>query len=120
MPPMPKTTQAERKPPPNKEVTRERVLQVAQAIKEGRIQPPALKSNQRLFLGDSGAAPNVANHKRHFPGADLGRSAAQNQGKAVITADGSVTVTTINTHAKNSVFPNADVGMPIVSMPTSC
>ena len=77
-----------------------------------------------LVLMDSGAVPNVACHRKHFPGAVVEESEAQKAGAKYHTATGepfpnkgqmTVPATTQEGHAKTFVFQNADVTIPILS-----
>ena len=52
-------------------VTRERALQVANAIAEGKLKAPKVEKDEKLILADSGSAPHIASHSKHFPGATL-------------------------------------------------
>ena len=126
MPRMPEqTSQAKREANDyNGHVSRERCLQVAQALRDGKIQPPKTKKGQRLFLGDSGSAPNVANHQRHFPGAELvphkpGQAPeflAAN--KTTFSSRGTMKIDVVSQegHERTYVFDDADVAVPILSI----
>ena len=119
MPPMSKTTQARRKI--DAPVTRERCLQVAQAIKEGKIKMPDVAKGKRLLLGDSGSAPNRASHKRQFPGAKLQPHAPGTTPeflaahKATFTSDGTIAIDMASQerHDRTQTLDDADATVPI-------
>ena len=124
MPPMPaKAPQASNKKKP-KEVTRERVLQVIQDIEAGKLSPPKLKkTGTRLCLADSGSAPNVANHKRHFPGSALVRG--DEKYNQFVTATGQpfgscqkmvVDAESLEGYKRRITFQDTDVTLPILSI----
>ena len=84
-------------------------------------QPPPVAKDEVLVLHDSGAAPNIANHAKHFPGSTLVPS---KDGDKFSTATGepfgsngemSVNFESLEGHQKTFTFKNADVAIPILS-----
>ena len=78
-----------------------------------------------LSLMDSGAVPNVANHKKHFPGAVLRESPGQKSGMKYVVASGGeisndgefdVLYKNVDMTGSKTVFQNAAVGIPIFSI----
>ena len=75
-------------------------------------------------LMDSGAAPNIADLAKHFPGAKLVPSDASKRGQQYANANGtlfsgngqfSIECTTAEGHRREFTFQNAQVAMPILS-----
>ena len=116
MPSMPKQTRGA------KEVSRERCMQVAKAIAEGKIQLPQIEKDQVLILGDSGSAPNVANHARQFPGSKITphakRPEFQTATGQVFNSKGEMVIpaTSLEGYERVFTFDDADVTVPILSI----
>ena len=119
MPRMPKSAKKKSKPVPP---SRERLIQVANLIQEGKLKSPPVAKDEVLVLHDSGAAPNIANHAKHFPGSTLVPS---KDGDKFSTATGepfgsngemSVNFESLEGHQKTFTFKNADVAIPILSI----
>lgn len=124
MPRMPKiNVQKKRKAEPP---SRERVLQVAKLIEQSELKAPEVAKGEVLVLHDSGAAPNIENHKNHFPGSTLSSSTSKD---SFSTATGqpfgssgemSVLVETQEGHKRTFTLKNADVAIPILSAGLLC
>ena len=74
MPRIKKPTQA--KAQKIKPLTPQRIMEIHEKMGKGLIHLPKILPNHRWGLLDSGSAPHVANHKRHFPGAKRGKMPA--------------------------------------------
>ena len=75
------------------------------------------------MLADSGSAPNVANHKKHFPGSQLVKDTGssvqfqtatgqpfESKGKLTVDAE------SMEGYRRRIVFDDADVSIPILSI----
>ena len=97
-------------------------------IRRGRIQLPPCKPHQIWCMVDSGSAPHVADHKRHFPGATLKPSKSKNTAEFAtatgdpFAADGEFRVAfkTQEGQQRHVTFQNAPVTVPIVSSGKMC
>ena len=78
-----------------------------------------------LVWHDSGSAPTLANHAKHFPGATLRTSQAQKNGVKYVVASGGelanegefeVLYQNVDRSVDTTVFQTAAVGMPIFSI----
>ena len=125
---MPKTKQAKKnnkhKPPPP--LTTEKIDHVCDQIEAGPITLPKVADGKILALMDSGAAPNIANLAKHFPGCTIRPS---KQASTFYNANGkpflndgkfNVPCTTAEGQSWETAFQNADVALPIFSTGLLC
>ena len=83
------------KPFEPKPLTKEQILAISEQVNAGKLNLPILEqcsdANYRAIwnLVDSGSAADVANHKKHFPGATVTVSEAQKKGQTFTAANGS-------------------------------
>ena len=104
-------------------MTRERIVEIQEKMKAGLISLPKTLENEKLSMLDSGSAPNVADHEKHFPGAEL-KESTKNGKDACTTATGdpfgakgelTVRFKTEEGHRRQATFQNAPVMCPILS-----
>ena len=92
-------------------------------MEKGLIKLPPCGPNEVWAMKDTGSAPHVASHRRHFPGAEL-RPGDKDRKGAFTTATGdpfgaegefTVPFKTQEGHARKVTFENAEVTVPIRS-----
>ena len=115
-------------PPP---LTKRQLDWIVSQVNQGKIQLPQLEelndSDYEMVwaLADSGSAAHVANCRRIFPGAAIRQSQGQKDGVQFQAADGGllpnrgeaeITCFTPDGQQRRTVFQDAAVGMPILSI----
>ena len=97
--------------------------QVSAAIDSGEIVLPDPGRGAAWSILDSGSSRTAANHKKHFPGADLQDNEGRSNSYASATCElfsrtgkSGVDFKTENHHDRSVTFENANVATPIVSM----
>ena len=102
--------------------SRERNLQVAKLIEQGKLKAPEVEQGEVLILHDGGTAPNIACHEKHFQGAQLTKGKASGAQSSTATRQGfassgdtQIPVESLEGHERTFTFKNANVSIPILS-----